>query len=118
MFLQRYELALATHSWEAVEPLIDDDACFLFSDGTFIGKAAIEKAMRKTFALISNESYRIQNVQWVYLHDDCALCTYIFHWSGVIDEAQREGHGRGTTLLANSMSGWKIKHEHLGPSAG
>ncbi len=44
-FLQQYERALDAHTWEAVEALLDDDACFIFSDGTFIGKVQIEKAI-------------------------------------------------------------------------
>ena len=116
-FLQQYELALDMHTWEAVAAFIDDDACFVFSDGTFTGKAEIEKAIRKTFALILDETYRILDVRWVYVHDDCALCTYTFHWSGVIDDKQCEGRGRGTTLLIKTEFGWKVKHEHLGPQA-
>ena len=116
-FLQSYEQALGAHTWDAVDPFIDDDACFIFSDGTFVGKAAIEKAVGKTFSLIHDEVYRIQDVRWVYVHDDCALCTYTFHWSGVINGKPCEGRGRGTTLLVKSELGWKIKHEHLGPSA-
>ena len=116
-FLQRYEQALGAQTWGAVEPFIDDNACFIFSDGTFTGKAAIEQAMRKTFALILDETYRIHDVLWVYVRDDCALCTYTFHWSGVIDGTPCAGHGRGTNLLVKSELGWKVKHEHLGPSA-
>ena len=116
-FLQQYERALNAHTWEAVEAFIDDDACFIFSDGTFIGKAQIENAVRKTFALIADETYRIQDVVWIYVHDDCALCTYTFHWSGMIDAKRREGRGRGTNLLVKGEFGWKVKHEHLGPSA-
>ena len=115
IFLQRYEQALSSHTWEAVEPLIDDDACFVFSDGTFIGKAEIEKAIRKTFALILDENYRIQDVQWVYVREECALCAYTFHWAGLIDGKPCEGQGRGTTLLVKTELGWKVKHEHLGP---
>ena len=116
-FLQQYERALGAHTWEAVESFIDDDACFIFSDGTSIGKVQIERAIRKTFALILDETYRIQDVVWVYVHDDCALCTYTFHWSGVIDGKQCEGRGRGTNLLVKSEIGWKVKHEHLGPAS-
>ena len=116
-FLQQYERALGVHTWEAVEALIDDDACFIFSDGTFIGKAQIEKAIRKTFALIVDETYRIQDVLWVHIRDDCALCTYTFHWAGLMDGKPCEGRGRGTTLLVKSEFGWKVKHEHHGPPA-
>lgn len=49
-FLHKYERALATHSWDAIAPLIDEGACFIFSDGTYFGIAAIEHAIRKTFS--------------------------------------------------------------------
>ena len=49
--------SLGAHTWEAIEPLIDDDACFIFSDGTFVGKANIENAIRKTFALIDSGDF-------------------------------------------------------------
>ena len=116
-FLQHYQEALGAHTWAAVEPLIDDDACFVFSEGTFVGKAQIEKAIRKTFASILNETYRIQDVIWVDVRNDHALCTYTFRWSGAIDGKACEGGGRGTTLLVKCEHGWKIKHEHLGPLA-
>ena len=74
--LQQYERALCAHAWETVEPFIADDACFIFSDGTFVGKVEIEKAIRKTFALIRGETYRIQDVIWIYVRKDCALWTY------------------------------------------
>ena len=93
-FLQHCERVLGAHTWEAVEALIEDDACFIFSDGTFAGKVAIEKAVRKTFALIVDETYRIQDVLRAYIRDDCALYTYTFHWAGLIEGKPCEGRGR------------------------
>jgi ketosteroid isomerase-like protein len=42
-----------------------------------------------------------------------AVCTYTFHWKGLIDDKLREGSGRGTTCFRNDSDGWKIIHEHL-----
>jgi len=116
-FLKQYERALATQSWPTIEPFIANDACFIFSEGTYHGKAAIGEAIRATFALIKHEQYGINDVHWVHLQDDCALCTYAFSWQGVIDGEQCAGTGRGTSLLVKDGTRWAIKHEHLGPAA-
>ncbi len=113
--LKQYEQALATHQWEAVAPLIDDEACFVFSEGTFEGKDRIRQAFQKTFALIQDESYSISDLRWIHVQGGCALCMYTFHWSGQIDGAFVQGGGRGTSLLVRGSAGWKIKYEHLGP---
>lgn len=116
-FLAVYEQTLALQSWDARAPLIDETACFVFSDGTYQGKAQIERAIRSTFALINDETYRLEDVYWVHVAADCALCTYQFVWSGLINGVASQGSGRGTSLLVNDATGWKIKHEHLGPNA-
>lgn len=116
-FLGTYEQALALQSWEALAPFIDDNACFVFSDGTYLGKPQIERAIRATFALIKDEKYRLENVHWVHVTADCALCTYRFVWSGLLNGVLSQGSGRGTSLLVRDAPGWKVMHEHLGPNA-
>ena len=116
-FLAAYEQALGLQSWEALAPFIDDNACFVFSEGTYRSKAQVERAIRATFSLIKDEKYRLENVHWVHVNPDCALCTYQFVWPGLINGVASQGSGRGTSLLVNEGAGWKIKHEHLGPNA-
>ena len=116
-FLVAYEEALSLQSWDALAPFIDDDACFVFSDGTYLGKPQIERAIRATFALIKDEKYRLEKVHWVHVNAHCALCTYRFVWSGLINSVASHCSGRGTSLLINAATGWKIKHEHLGSNA-
>jgi hypothetical protein len=113
--LVAYEAALAQHRWEAIEPFIHDDACFIFSEGTHHGKPAIEIAIRATFQKIADEVYRISDVRWIHVTAGAALCTYAFNWSGLIGGVAATGRGRGTSLLVSSPDGWKIKLEHLGP---
>jgi RimJ/RimL family protein N-acetyltransferase/ketosteroid isomerase-like protein len=110
-----YEAALAARNLEAIERLIDNEACFLFSEGTYLGRKAIGAAIAHTFATINDETYRISDVQWIHRSPDAALCTYQFNWSGMIDDQFCAGEGRGTCLLTLSSCGWQIKHEHLGP---
>jgi ketosteroid isomerase-like protein len=58
-FLTAYERALATQEWENVAPLIHDDCVVTFSEGTHTGKAAVERAFRRTFSTIQNERFQI-----------------------------------------------------------
>jgi ketosteroid isomerase-like protein len=115
--LSRYETALCSRSWEAIEPLIDDNACFVFSEGTYFGRKAIQDAIVRTFATIEDETYRIGDIRWVYRSADAALCMYEFAWSGIVSGQPCSGQGRGTSLLTLSDRGWQVKHEHLGPTA-
>jgi ketosteroid isomerase-like protein len=116
-FLAAYKDALATQRWEAAAPLIHEDACFIFSEGTYFGKAAIETAVRATFDFIQSEHYAIKHPVWIYVHDDSAACTYDFEWSGLIEGRLASGTGRGTTVVIRDADRWQIIHEHLGPSA-
>jgi ketosteroid isomerase-like protein len=114
--LAEYKDALATQRWEVVAPLIHEDACFIFSEGTYFGKAAIEASVRATFDLMESEHYAIKDVVWTYVHDDSAACTYGFEWSGLIKGQPASGTGRGTTVVVRGGDRWQIIHEHLGPS--
>ncbi|MEM7385747.1 MAG: DUF4440 domain-containing protein [Verrucomicrobiota bacterium] len=116
--LTAYEERLALQSWEAVRDLIDEDAVFIFSEGTYRGKPAIEKAFRKTFALIKNETYRMSELSWVVETEDTAACEFEFQWTGLIDGKEASGGGRGSSVLRQTKMGeWRITLEHLGPAA-
>jgi ketosteroid isomerase-like protein len=112
-----YEKALATQRWENVAPLIHTDCVATFTEATFRGKSEVERAFRKTFALIQDEIYRMEDIQWVAKTDTYAVLTYTFRWSGLIDGKPASGSGRGTSVLVNEGDGWQILTEHLGPLA-
>ncbi|PCE23233.1 hypothetical protein BWP39_26470 [Paraburkholderia acidicola] len=114
--LTAYENALARHSWEVVAPLVHEDACFVFSDGTYFGKAAIGSAVTANFDQIKDEHYAIKNVVWTYVSDRSAICIYDFAWSGLIAGKRGTGGGRGTTVVVREGARWLIIHEHLGPA--
>lgn len=115
--LDEYVRALNTHDWKQVRPLIDDNAVFIFSEGTYVGIRAIEAAVQRTFALIKDEHYQVKNQHWVQDLATSALCYYDFAWRGLIDGREVSGGGRGTSVLHQTSTGWKIIHEHLGPAA-
>ena len=116
-FISAYEKALATQSWEQVSPLIHEDCVAIFSEGTYIGKAEVEKAFRKTFTLIMDEIYAISDIHWVQETENTAILIYIFSWSGIIDGQPASGSGRGTSVLVKQDSRWQLLCEHLGPLA-
>ncbi len=108
-----YASALATQDWSVVSALIDKDAVFIFSDGTYRGIGEIEKAFLRTFELIKEEVYSVENLNWVLKTNAVAVCDYEFRWSGVIDGRSCSGGGRGSSVLEKKEAGWLIVFEHL-----
>ena len=52
-FIISYETALGTQEWKVVAPLVADNVCVTFSDGTVhIGKENVQKAFEKNFRFI------------------------------------------------------------------
>jgi len=115
--LEDYVRALNTHRWKSVEPMIDNAAVFIFSEGTYAGIAAIAEAIQRTFGLISDEHYEVMNQRWTLTTDSVAVCYYDFAWSGMINGRAASGGGRGTSIVHKTPTGRKILHEHLGPAA-
>ncbi len=74
--LKQYETKINLHSFEAVEALISDEVVFWFSDGSFCGKPEINAAFEKTWNLIRNETYWLENLVWIARGDEAASCTY------------------------------------------
>jgi ketosteroid isomerase-like protein len=120
-FLREYEAATRAHDLGRTLDLIDPNAIYWFSDGgSHVGKAGIERALRRNFEAIEGEDYRISDVTWVAQSTDCAVYTYRFDWSGTVRGTRASGSGRGTSVLARRGGSWVVVHEHLsrGSSAG
>jgi len=112
-FLRAYELALNSHDLSKVRPLIAGDATFWFTDGSFTGRDAILGAIAQTWQTIQEEVFKIQQVEWLSISDDSAVCKYKFDWSGLVDGESEMGSGSGTSVFAKSNDVWQIVHEHL-----
>lgn len=113
--LANYVQKLNTHAWDQIAPLVADDAVFIFSEGTFIGKNAAQAAFEKTFRLIQDGEYSIDEISWTVEREGVASCHYEFRWKGMIDGSPAAGGGRGTSILINVDGKWLVAHEHLGP---
>jgi len=114
-FMQLYERKMVRRHFEDVDPLIADNAVFWFNDGSFSGKHVIRKAFDQTWALeIQDEKYWLDNINWLAKGEGFAVCTFSYHWTGVVrGKLKNLGDGRGTCVLKRFESGWKIAHEHL-----
>ena len=117
-FIRTYERALATQDWKQVEPLIHDEACVTFSNGSaHKGKPAVQKAFEYNFSSINDETYSMTNVHWVLKSTEMAVYLFEFQWSGIINGKAAQGAGRGTTVLIKVHGDWQLLIEHLGPKA-
>jgi ketosteroid isomerase-like protein len=111
--LKKYEIEINKQNFDLVDPLFSDDCKFWFSSGTFVGRDQARKAFEKTWAMIKEEVYSLSEVEWIAESDRAAVCTYTFHWKGLIDGKPAEGQGRGTSCFRKDADDWKIIHEHL-----
>lgn len=112
-FLHEYEQRTNTHRFEEVAPLIADQAVYWFNDGSFQGLEAIKQAFEKTWALIQDEQYAIEQVQWLVNEAQTAVCIYLFRWQGNVEGHLLQGVGRGTSVFQKIEGQWKVTHEHL-----
>lgn len=112
-FMHSYEQANNSHVFENVRPFIAPDATYWFTDGSFTGINEIQTAIQMTFDEIQEETYTIQNLQWVIKEPHAAVCTYTFSWQGTVNGIPAEGNGRGTNILKLQNDKWQIVHEHL-----
>jgi len=101
------------HDFSLLIPLIDPEASFWFSSGTYQGLTAVREAFERTWQRLANETYWLEDLTWIAKGAEAASCTYGFHWRATIDGQHAEGMGRGTTVLAKGEIGWRIVHEHL-----
>jgi ketosteroid isomerase-like protein len=109
--------ALVRRDMDAALALLTDDVVFFYSNGSvIIGKEAFASLMTANWSLVSDYEYSTLASTWIAQSEAAATVIYSFAWSGVAGGNQVGGSGRGTRVLSNDGSGWRIAHEHL--SAG
>jgi ketosteroid isomerase-like protein len=112
-FMHQYEQATNRHDFDELVPLIADDATYWFTEGSYQGIVAVRGAIERTFTTILDEVYRIEDLEWVAVTDDLAVCRYRFCWTGTVDGELASGQGRGTNVVTKQNGEWKMVHEHL-----
>jgi ketosteroid isomerase-like protein len=116
--LQAYEDRINRHDFDLLTELIAHDATFWFSDGTHRGIAEIRAAFEATWTALADETYWLDQREWIAEGDSAAACTYRFNWTATIKGAPSSGSGRGTTVLRRVDDRWWIVHEHLSGMPG
>ncbi len=112
--MSAYERATNTCNFDAVAPLIADNAVYWFTDVSVQGLEEIRRAFEETWASIRDETYTLDHLQWLITTDEVALCIYHFHSRGEVNGKTVESSGRGTNVLRRLDDGrWVMAHEHL-----
>ncbi len=75
--MAEYAERINHHDFGDVAPLIADDAVFWFSDGSHSGLAAIRAAFEATWAVLTEEIYRIEALRWIAAGDGAASCIHL-----------------------------------------
>lgn len=112
-FLAEYEMRANACDFDAVRPLIDENAVYWFSNGSYRGIAEIQKAFEETWKNIREETYKISDVRWIFCTTECAVCIYHFRSDGIVEGERQVYSGRGTNVLRKKDGSWKMIHEHL-----
>jgi ketosteroid isomerase-like protein len=111
--LKAYEDRINHHDFDELTDLIASDAVFWFSDGSYRGTAAIRTAFERTWRVLADERYWLDDLEWIAEAEAAAACLYQFNWEATIDGQRQSGAGRGTTVLSRNSGRWLIVHEHL-----
>lgn len=116
--LEAYETRINQHDFDVLVELIAPDAVFWFSDGSHRGLPAIRAAFEATWNTLRDETYWLDELQWIAESDVAAACIYRFNWKTMVDGQPVSGSGRGTTVLNRSEGALRIVHEHLSHGRG
>jgi len=99
-FLKAYEAALRSQDWKKVEPLIAEQACVTFSNGTVHkGKSNVQRAFENNFNLIKSEKYQMSQISWLQKNMSYAVYLFDYDWSGLIGGKLISGTGIGTSII-------------------
>lgn len=111
--LSAYLAATNTHDFDQVEKLLSSDAVYFFGDATCIGVTQVRDYFERTWAMIPDEHYWAEDIEWVADTEQAAVATYTYHWKGTIGGEMRSGAGRATNVFMRTEHGWRLTHEHL-----
>jgi ketosteroid isomerase-like protein len=113
-----FAACLIRRDMDAALALLADDVVFFYSNGSVIvGKQAFAAAMTANWKVITDYEYSTADAHWIVDSDRVASVIYSFAWSGSARGEKVSASGRGTRVLSNDGSGWRIAHEHLSAGA-
>ncbi|WP_436239795.1 YybH family protein [Paenibacillus sp. LjRoot153] len=111
---EKYIQATNTHDFSNVRSILDNNAVYWFADKSFTSINEIQNYFENTWNVVKNEVYTVNNVQWIAVDSNSAICIYTYHWEGYHKGKFVSGDGRATNVfIKNTYGDWKIVHEHL-----
>ncbi|MFS0785231.1 nuclear transport factor 2 family protein [Shouchella sp. 1P09AA] len=113
--LKMYIEATNTHCFKEVRKRLHPNAVFYFTDKSCFSMEAIESYFETAWEQIKDEIYEAKDIQWQFVTEEVAACTYIFSYEGYRDDSFISGKGRATNLFVQHEHEWKLIHEHLSP---
>ena len=112
--MEQYHEALVNRDLDQLAQIIDSEAVYLFSnEAHMIGRKEVMAGIEGNFNAIRDETYKTSKLRWLVRTQKAAVCVYEYHWTGIINEQQMSGGGRGTNVFRLKDGAWRIVHEHL-----
>lgn len=111
--LEQYLDATNSHDFDQVARILAPQPVYFFGDATCIGRAAVRDYFERTWALIPDERYWAEDIEWVAHGSDAAVAIYTYRWSGTVQGSPANGSGRATNAFVKTGDGWRLVHEHL-----
>ena len=106
---------MASQNYESAIAFFADDATVFFREGSYYGRFQIKMILKNTFSIIKDETFTIQNLDWNYIGESFATCTFEYEWIGTIQGKRFTTPGRGSLAWAKIDDNWQIVLEHFGP---
>ena len=116
VFLDDFEQLAAQERFALLQDKVHADAVFRFSDGDFVGRAAVQQAFESTWrsgATVQDKRFWLSDIQVLTLDTHSASATYSWHWQGRQNGQLFQIDGRGTRVLVLQGGQLQILHEHL-----
>ena len=115
-FLHHFEEVAMKEDFSLLEDMIDEQACFRFNDGDFVGRTAIRAAFERTWRgdpAVRKARFSLSDIVVLTTDTASATATYTYTWEGSRDGREFRIRGRGTRVLAYEGGRFRIVHEHL-----
>ena len=115
-FLHHFEELAMQEDFALLRDLIDEQACFRFNDGDFVGRPAIQAAFEKTWRgdpSVRKARFYLSDIVVLTTDRASATATYTYNWEGSQGSRDFRVQGRGTRVLRHENGRFSIIHEHL-----
>ena len=112
---ERYKAEINTHDFDRLaDDVIADDAVFVFSDATHRGIDAARGAFNRTWSIIPDEVYTMEQAEWLARDANTAVVAFRYGYKGTMKDGKPlAGGGHGTNVYKRTAKGWRLAYEHL-----